>query len=46
MADRGRNGDRTSYDFSVFGDDGDVILDVVGYSNLIVAEGPQAATQA
>jgi hypothetical protein len=43
MLDRGRSGDRAFYDFSLTGDDGAAILEVLGYRNQIVAEEPAPA---
>jgi hypothetical protein len=40
IRDRGRSDNRTTYDFTVTGDDGDVLVDVVGYRNLVIAEEP------
>ncbi len=36
--DRGQEGDTALYDFFVFGDDGEIIMQVDGYRNVIVAE--------
>ena len=38
--DRGREGNNALYDFTIFGDDGEVIVHVDGYKNVIVAEQP------
>jgi len=43
ITDRGREGNHTFYDFSLAGDDGETLLDVVGYRNMIVAEEPSGA---
>jgi hypothetical protein len=40
MLDRGRQGDKTYYDFTVYGEGGVPILDVIGYRNQIVGEEP------
>lgn len=43
ITSRGRDGKLALFDFTVFGEDGSVILQVEGYRNVIVAEAPADA---
>lgn len=43
FVDRGREGNNSLYDFTLYGDDGEVIVHVDGYKNVIVAEQPTEA---
>jgi len=43
--DRGRTGNHSLYDFTLFGEDGGVICRIEGYKNVIVAEQPAEAAR-
>ena len=43
IRDNGRDGDKATFDFTLFGEDGSVVVAVEGYRNVIVAEEPAHA---